>query len=205
MRRRRGDHSSPPIPEVEEEGDKEDDVESPLSVGRRIPIRRKYNAGNDIKVDIPGFDGRLDVDTFVDWLRPVERVFEYNEVSENKIVKIVGLKLKMYASPWLENICERRARSGKTKVRDWTKMKKLLKEKILTNYYVQETFATFHKLKQGSRTVEEYSSEFASLMMKCNVVENEPQTLFVFLVDWTIELLMWLNCNATTLWRSSFY
>nr|GEV34660.1 transposon Ty3-G Gag-Pol polyprotein [Tanacetum cinerariifolium] len=46
---------------------------------------------NDIKVDIPEYDGKLDPDEFVEWLRTVERVFDYKQTTEDNKVKIVAL------------------------------------------------------------------------------------------------------------------
>ncbi|KAC9106147.1 hypothetical protein E3N88_46346 [Mikania micrantha] len=41
---------------------------------------------NEIKVDIPKYDGRLDPDEFIEWLNTVERVFDYKQISEeNKV------------------------------------------------------------------------------------------------------------------------
>ncbi|GJX91305.1 reverse transcriptase [Tanacetum coccineum] len=51
---------------------------------------------NDIKVDIPKYDGKLDPDEFVEWLPIMERVFDYKD---NK-VKIVALKHRKCASTW---------------------------------------------------------------------------------------------------------
>ena len=51
-------------------------------------------------VGIPDFEGRLDVDDFVEWLRIVEKVFDYQHTPEHKKVKIVALKFRMYASIW---------------------------------------------------------------------------------------------------------
>ena len=84
------------------------------------PIRRrghKSRSNNDIKVDIPEYDGRLDADEFVEWLRTVERVFDYKQTPDNKKVKIVALKLTKYASTWWASICAKRARQGKDKIR----------------------------------------------------------------------------------------
>ncbi|GKG23825.1 hypothetical protein Tco_0391861, partial [Tanacetum coccineum] len=49
---------------------------------------------NDIKVDIPEYDGKLDPDEFVEWLRTVELVFDYKQTTEDNKVKIVALKLR---------------------------------------------------------------------------------------------------------------
>jgi len=55
-------------------------------------------------VDIPKFEGQLDLDLFLDWLRMVERVFDYKDVPEEKKVKLVPLKLRKYASIWWANV-----------------------------------------------------------------------------------------------------
>nr|GEZ22133.1 hypothetical protein CTI12_AA145160 [Tanacetum cinerariifolium] len=55
---------------------------------------------NDIKVDIPEYDGKLDPDEFVKWLRTVKQVFDYKQMTEDNKVKIVALKLQKYASTW---------------------------------------------------------------------------------------------------------
>ncbi|KAK1425775.1 hypothetical protein QVD17_21133 [Tagetes erecta] len=67
-----------------------DENETP--VDRRLP--------NDIKVDIPEYEGRLDSDEFVEWLNTVERVFDYKQTSEENKVKVVALKLRKHLSAW---------------------------------------------------------------------------------------------------------
>lgn len=42
-------------------------------------------------------------------------------------------------------------------------------------------FAMLHKLKQGSKTVEEYAREFEHLIMKCALEEDDEQTYVRFL------------------------
>ncbi|GJV26739.1 putative CCCH-type zinc finger family protein [Tanacetum coccineum] len=136
---------------------------------------------NDIKVEIPEYDGKLDPDEFVEWLRTVECAFDYKETSEEHKVKIVAMKLRKYASTWWANTCTERERLGKTKVKAWPKMKKLLKQKFLPSYYIQASFSQLHHLKQNQRPAEEYSQEFEYLLMKCDLPEDEPQTLVRYL------------------------
>lgn len=131
---------------------------------------------NDIKVDIPEYDGKLDPDEFVEWLRTVERVFYYKQTTEDNKVKIVALKLRKYASTWWSNTCLKRERAGKEKIQTWPKMKAKMKQKFLPTYYIQNSFSQLHSLKQGSGTAEEYSREFEYLLMKCDIPEDDPQT-----------------------------
>nr|GEW22611.1 NAC domain-containing protein [Tanacetum cinerariifolium] len=68
---------------------------------------------NDIKVDIPEYDRKLDPDEFVKWLRTVKLVFDYKQTTEENEVKIIALKLRKYASTWWSNVCLKRERLGK--------------------------------------------------------------------------------------------
>ncbi|GKE20569.1 RNA-directed DNA polymerase [Tanacetum coccineum] len=58
-------------------------------------------------------------------------------------------------------------------------MKAKMKQKFLPTYYVQNSFSQLHSLRQGTGTAEEYSCEFEYLLMKCDVPEDDPQTLLL--------------------------
>ncbi|KAD0267391.1 hypothetical protein E3N88_44532 [Mikania micrantha] len=177
MQHRRGRTRTPPRyrPDDDADGYSTADDYNPYGRGQQ----RSYNS--DIKVDIPEYDGRLDPDEFIEWLRTVERVFDYKQTPDEKKVKIVALKFRKYASTWWFNVCSKREKQGKDKVRTWSKMKKLLKCKFMPSYYVQANFSQLHALKQGSKTAEEYSREFEHLIMKCDVDPDDPQTLVRYL------------------------
>ena len=103
--------------------------------------------------------------------------FDYKQTPDDKKVKVVALKLRKYASTWWHNVCSKRERQRKGKIRSWDKMKKKLKAKFLPTYYVQENYTKFHKLQQGDRSVEEYTREFEHFIIKCDVQEEDIQTL----------------------------
>jgi len=79
--------------------------------------RRGKQLALDLKVEIPGFEGQLNSDEFIEWMNTVERVFEYKDVLDDKKVKLVALKLRRYASIWWSNVLSKRARKGKGKVK----------------------------------------------------------------------------------------
>ena len=62
--------------------------------GEGRPFRTRGNKNLDFRVDILEFEGQLDPDSFLDWLRTVERVFDYKDVPDEKKVKLVALKLQ---------------------------------------------------------------------------------------------------------------
>ena len=144
--------------------------------------QRKHGGSlGDFRVDIPEFEGQLDPDHFLDWLQTVERVFEYKDIPKDKKVKLVALKLRKYASIWWANLVAKRARNGKGKIRTWAKMKDKLKSKFLPSHYIQDNYYRLHHLKQGSKSVEEYTREFEQLLLKCDLREDDAQTMVRYL------------------------
>jgi len=67
-------------------------------------------------VEVPEFEGKLDVDEFLEWLHTFERVFDYKEIPEDKKVKIFTLTLRKYSCLWSTNLCAKRVRKRKDKV-----------------------------------------------------------------------------------------
>lgn len=132
-------------------------------------------------MDIPEFEGQLDPDIFLDWLQTVERVFEFKDIPDDRKVKLVALKLRKYASIWWSNVVTTRVKSGKEKIRTWEKIRSKLKSKFLPPHYLQDNFLKLHHLKQGSKSVEEYTREFEQLLLKCDLKEDESQTLIRYL------------------------
>ncbi|KAL3510453.1 hypothetical protein ACH5RR_029854 [Cinchona calisaya] len=93
------------------------------------------------------FEGKHDVDEFIDWLNTIEIFFELKDVPDNQNVKIAAIKLKKHASIWWEHLKKQRVRDGKGKIVSWDKMKKALKKKFLPENYCQDVFLKFHSFK----------------------------------------------------------
>ncbi|XP_023770929.1 uncharacterized protein LOC111919588 [Lactuca sativa] len=138
--------------------------------GRRRPCRETQatdqirNLG--VKIEIPDFDRRAQVDEFIDWLSTVERVFELKDIPDNLKVKLVALKLRKYVSLWWNHVRKTRVQEGRSKVETWDKMKKLLCEKFLPTNHRQEVFLEYHSLSQRASTVEGFINEFDRLRMR---------------------------------------
>jgi hypothetical protein len=158
-----------------------DSSSSDSSVTRQRRPPRRSARSDDIRVEIPDFEGKLQPDEFVDWLQTVERVFEYKEVPEEKKVKIITVKLKKHASIWWENLKKNRECEGKRKIKTWEKMRRELTRKFLPVHYYQDNFLQLQNLRQKNLSVEEYTREFEKLMMKCDIHEKEEQTIARYL------------------------
>ena len=136
---------------------------------------------NEFKIEVPEFEGKLDPEDFLDWLHTVERIFEYKDIPDNKKVKLIALRLRKYASLWWTNLCAKRVRERKSKIRTWEKMKSKLKARFLPSTYVQDCYSQLHHLNQGNMSVEEYTREFEKLVIKCDLHEPEEQTIVRYL------------------------
>ena len=51
-----------------------------------------------MKVELPSFDGCLDMEAFLDWISEVEHFINYMEIDEGKKVKLLAYRLKGGAS-----------------------------------------------------------------------------------------------------------
>jgi len=138
---------------------------------------------NEFRVEVPEFEGKLDPEEFIDWLKTIERVFEYKYILADKKVKLVALRLRKYASLWWTNLNAKRLRERKARIHTWEKMKAKLKAWFLPPTYVQDCYSQFHNLTQGTMNVEEYTREFEKLMIKCDVQEPEEHTIVRYLGD----------------------
>jgi len=129
--------------------------DEPVRMFRKDP-RMQVNS-NDFRVEIPECEDKLGLEEFLCWLHTVERVFKYKDVPKDKKVKLVALRLRKHASLWWTNICAKRVRERKSKIRTWDKMKSKLKARFLPPTYVQDCYSQLHNLNQGNLSVEEYT------------------------------------------------
>ena len=101
----------------------------------------------------------------MDWVRRVERVFDYKEYDDRKAYKIAELNLTSYASLWLENLQKRRRKEDRGKINKWSKLKKYMKKRFVPADYEQNIFLRMHALTQESMSLDEYIMKFEELSM----------------------------------------
>ncbi|XP_074305865.1 uncharacterized protein LOC141641087 [Silene latifolia] len=134
-----------------------------------------------LKVEIPEFYGSLNPNDLLEWLRDVERIFEYKGYNDTKAFKVANLKLKGYASLWYDTMKSLRAREEKDPIRSCNKLKKKLLAKFVAKDYTQDLFIRLSKLKQNEKSVEAYLRDFEQLTLQCDINEKPEQRIARFL------------------------
>lgn len=70
-----------------------------------------------MKVDLPSFSGKFDIETFLDWTKEVEAFFDYTNIPEDKKVKLVAYKLKGGTSPYGGIKCKSMGKSNRKDIK----------------------------------------------------------------------------------------
>jgi hypothetical protein len=106
----------------------EDDVEERL-------LRAVVKLGARVKIDIPMYEGNLDTEELLDWIREMDKYFDYEDVEEEKKVRHAVTRLKGHATLWWDELQANRRRKGKQKIKSWDQMVAKLKVKFMPKDY----------------------------------------------------------------------
>jgi hypothetical protein len=61
-------------------------------------LREVVKLGARVNIDIPMYEGNLDVEELLDWIRSMEKYFDYEDVDEEKKVRHLLTRLKGHAT-----------------------------------------------------------------------------------------------------------
>jgi hypothetical protein len=78
-------------------------------------IRVVARMGARAKMDIPVYEGNLDVEELLDWIRALDTYFYYEDVEEDKKVKHAVTRLKGDAALWWDELQADRCCKGQAK------------------------------------------------------------------------------------------
>jgi hypothetical protein len=103
-------------------------------------LRAVVKLGARAKVDIPMYEGNLDAEELLDWIRSMDKYFDYEDVDKEKKVKHVVTRLKGHATLWWDELHAKRRSKGKHKIKNWDRMVAKLKAKFMPKDYQVNLF-----------------------------------------------------------------
>ncbi|GJR06001.1 hypothetical protein Tco_0528985 [Tanacetum coccineum] len=113
--------------------------------------RRRHSAvGTGFQGGNPKFYGSLKPKEFIDWLSQVEEILDFKEVPEERRVSLVMIRLHGQSQAWAA---------------------------FLPYNFERDLYQQFQNLRQGSRSVDEYSIEFYTFLARVDLNESPIQLL----------------------------
>jgi predicted DsbA family dithiol-disulfide isomerase len=154
------------VAEVEEGAEPEEEgVEEKL-------IRAIMGVSSRPRMEVPLYEGNLNVDELMDWISTLDKYFEYENVPDEKKVKFVVTRMKGHALLWWDGVQAERQNKGKTRIKSWDRMVAKLKGKFMPRDYQLNIFRQMQNLKQRGMSVKEYTEEFYKLNIRVGHIEE---------------------------------
>jgi hypothetical protein len=176
IRERRKDDAGD-ISESEDEDDaghEEEEIPVEDAASERL-LKVVARMSTRVKMDIPVYEGNLDGEELLDWIRALDTYFDYEDIEEDKKVKHVVTRLKGHASLWLDELQVDRRCQGKQKIRSSDRMIAKMKEKFIPRDYQISLFRRMQNLRQKLMIVKEYTEEFYRLNIRAGHRESNDE------------------------------
>jgi hypothetical protein len=81
------------------------------------------------------YEGNLDVEELLDWIRSMEKYFDYEDVDEEKRVRHAFTRLKGHEALWWNELQAKRRSNGKQNIKNLDRMVAKMKVKFMPKDY----------------------------------------------------------------------
>ncbi|KAK7338257.1 hypothetical protein VNO77_18861 [Canavalia gladiata] len=149
--------------------------------------RRRYRGEKDnnlgsTKLSLPLFQGKNEPETYLEWERKAEHMFNCHNYSEEKKVRLASFSFIDYANIWWDQFILNRRRYGETPIRTWEEMKVVMRRRFVPSHYHRDLhWKQLQSLTQGIMGVEDYYKEMETAMIRANVEEDREITMIRFI------------------------
>jgi hypothetical protein len=98
-------------------------------------LRVVVKMGAREKMEIPMYEGNLDLEELLDWVRAMNKYFDYEEVDDKRMVKHAVKRIKGHATLWWDELQAERRRKENHKIKRWDRMVSKIKDKFIPKDY----------------------------------------------------------------------
>jgi hypothetical protein len=128
------------------EAEHEEEVAAEDASNERL-IKAIARMASKAKMDIPVYEGNLDPEELLDWIRALDTYFDYEDVKEHKKVRHGVTRLKGHATLWWDDLQAYRRCKGKQKIKSWDRMITKMKVKFIPRDYQITLFRRMQNLR----------------------------------------------------------
>jgi hypothetical protein len=140
---------------------------------RRHPKQRQNDDGlSKVKVSIPPFSGKENVDDYFAWETKVEQIFDLYEYPAEKKAKLAAIEFKGYAITWWNQIHTEYHRVGHDRI-TWEYMKREMRRRFVPAYYSRDLHLKLKRLVQGNRSADAYFQELEMCLLRTGITDAE--------------------------------
>jgi hypothetical protein len=132
--------------EGEVEAKQQEDVAAEDATNERL-IKSIARMSSKTKMDIPSYEGNLDAEELLDWIRALDTYFNYEDIEEDKKVRHAITKLKGHAALWWDELQAKIRFKGKQKIKRWDRMIAKMKAKFIPRDYQITLFRKMQNLR----------------------------------------------------------
>jgi hypothetical protein len=110
-------------------------------------LRAMARLGGRAKIEVPMYEGNLDAGELLDWIRSMDKYFDYEDVDEEGRVRHVVTRLKGHAVLWWDELHVERRSKGKQNIMSWDIMVAKLKAKFMPKDFQINLFRKMQNLR----------------------------------------------------------
>ena len=106
---------------------------------------------------------------------------EFKGVPKEMKVPLIATRLQGRVAAWWQQLKLTRSRLGKPKIATWEKMKKYIHDTFLPYNFQRLMYQRLQNLRQGTRSVDDYTIEFYQLVARNEIHETEYQLVALYI------------------------
>jgi len=125
-----------------------------------------------VKWSIPKFNGREDVDAYLEWAKQCDQIFRVHHLSDQRCVNLASMEFSGYALTWWNQIQENQLVLGRERINTWEEMKQVMRRRFVPSSYQRDLRNRLQMLKQEKRSVDEYYKEMELLLVRTGIRED---------------------------------
>nr|KYP51279.1 hypothetical protein KK1_026964 [Cajanus cajan] len=152
------------------------------------PTPRRTIKPREVKVDLPQFVGKNDVELYLDWEMKVERLFACHKVSEEKKVPLATLSFQGQAMYWWTTLGRERRLHNDPPIQYWNDLKSVMRRRHIPTYYERELMNKLQRLQQRDMSIEQHRHQMELHMMRVCTREEEATTVARFMSGLNLEI-----------------